>query len=227
VIISHKYRFIFFAVPRTATHAVRHALRPYLGEEDWEQQMLAGEQSIPVPEIAAIKHGHISYRQLRKNLPADILGTYFKFAFVRNPFDRFVSTCFFLNRRNPQFKGREIAFMRQAIHNKAFLQRVLVMPQYNLLINEDMQLMMDYVGRYETLQGSFNEICRHIGIPAATLSVQNRSDHRNPAEYYDRKLMQSIADLYRPDFKLFGYNPQKLQAEHETDKAVHPSSFRV
>ena len=43
MIISHKHRFIFVAVPKTATHAVRKALRPHLGR-DW--YLLAG---IPTP----------------------------------------------------------------------------------------------------------------------------------------------------------------------------------
>jgi len=95
VIISHKHRFVFFAVPRTATHAVRQALRLSLDEGDWEQQALFGKQSIPAPGIAAIGHGHISWRQLRAQLPAQIWSSYFKFGFVRNPFDRYVSSCFF------------------------------------------------------------------------------------------------------------------------------------
>ena len=40
MIFSSSRKFIFFAVPKTGTHAVRAVLRPFLGDEDWEQQML-------------------------------------------------------------------------------------------------------------------------------------------------------------------------------------------
>lgn len=210
MIISHKHRFVFFAVPRTATHALRQALRPCLGDNDWEQQALFGKQSIPVPGIAAIGHGHVSFQQLRENLPAQTWSSYFKFGFVRNPFDRFVSTCFFLNRRNPGFTGHEVAFMRQAIDKERFRQRILAMPQYRLLTDERDTLMMDYVGRYETLQQSFDEICRHIGIAPSALSRRNESRHQRYACYYDASLQQAVADWYRKDFELFGYDTGKI-----------------
>jgi hypothetical protein len=62
MIFSSSKKFIFFAVPKTGTHAVREVLRPLLGREDWEQQMLTGQMLSPVPEIAAIGHGHVSYQ---------------------------------------------------------------------------------------------------------------------------------------------------------------------
>ena len=124
MIISHKYRFIFFAVPRTATHA-----------------------------------------------------------------------------------------LRQAIGKERFRQRILAMPQYRLLTDERDTLMMDYVGRYETLQQSFDEICRHIGIAPSVLGRRNESRHRRYACYYDASLQQAVADCYRKDFELFGYDAGKLAAE--------------
>lgn len=42
MIVSHRHRFVFFAVPRTGSHAVHAALRPLLGPEDWEQEGLEG-----------------------------------------------------------------------------------------------------------------------------------------------------------------------------------------
>ena len=212
MIISHKHRFIFFAVPRTATHTLRQALRPALGEGDWEQQVLSGRQNIPVPGLAAIGHGHISFQQLREQLPAPTLAGYFKFGFVRNPFDRFVSTCFFLNRRNPGFVGREVEFMRLALGKPRFRQRVLALPQYRLLTDGSGAVMMDYVGCYETLQESYAEICRRIGMAPAGLSRRNASHHQEYACYYDRPLQQAVADYYRKDFELFGYDVEKIVA---------------
>ena len=37
MIISNRHRFIFFAVPKTGTHSVRQALRPFLADDDMEQ----------------------------------------------------------------------------------------------------------------------------------------------------------------------------------------------
>ena len=210
MIISHKHRFIFFAVPRTATHAVRQALRAHLGEDDWEQQALFGKQIIPVPDIASIGHGHISFQQARAFLSTESVSSYFKFGFVRNPFDRFVSTCFFLNRRNPGFTGNEVEFMRQAIRNTRFRQRVLVSPQYQMLTDDNDTLMMDYVGRYETLQESFDNICSQIGVTPSELSMKNSSRHGQYQCYYDETLKSSVAEFYSKDFELFGYDAETV-----------------
>ena len=224
MIISHRHRFIFFAVPRTATHAIRQALGPHLGTGDWEQQALFGKQVIPVPDIASIGHGHVSFQQARACLPAETVSSYFKFAFVRNPFDRFVSTCFFLNRRNNGFAGNEIAFMRQAISNVRFRQRVLARPQYRLLTDESDNPVMDYLGRYETLQQSFDEICLRIGLAPTALSVKNPSRHRRYQWYYDATLKASVAECYRKDFELFGYDAEKMIADPLTDSENSPDT---
>jgi hypothetical protein len=91
MIVSHKHRFIFVAVPKTGTHSVRQALREQLGDEDVEQVGLFVDKRFPWEGLAAIRHGHVSLRQVRPCLGEDAFSGYFKFAFVRNPFDRFVS----------------------------------------------------------------------------------------------------------------------------------------
>ena len=225
VIISHKHRFIFFAVPRTATHALRQALRPCLGPGDWEQQALFGNQSIPIPGVAAIGHGHVSWQQLQAQLPDQSLASYFKFGFVRNPFDRYVSTCFFLNRRNPGFNGHELEFLRIAINKPRFRQRILALPQYRLLTDENNTLMMDYTGRYETLQESYDEICRRVGIAPARLQRRNESRRRNYACYYDAPLRQAVAEWYCKDFEMFDYDMERIAADSDTgrNKITEPS----
>ena len=117
LIISHKHKFIFFAVPKTATHTIRQALTPHMGEEDWEQQVLFGQdRALPIPEIAALNHGHISVTQIQPHLSDEVWGSYFKFGFVRNPFDRYVSTCFFLHRDTPNFARSAIPFHEAGHH---------------------------------------------------------------------------------------------------------------
>ena len=207
MIVSHYRRFIFFAVPRTATHAARQALRGGLGQGDWEQQALFGAQTSPVPALAALKHGHLSFRQAQAHLPEGVWSAYFKFGFVRHPLDRFISACCFLNRRNPDFSGNEAAFMRAACDNERFMGRVLLRPQWELLTDAEGRIAMDYVGRYETLQESFDEICRRIGMPPVVLPKKNHSVRAGLAPC-DEGLKEAVARRYRKDFERFGYDPK-------------------
>ena len=204
VIVSHRHRFIFFAVPRTGTHAIRTALEPLLGDGDWQQQTLTRVAKSPVPGLARIGHGHISLRQAQAFLPTETRD-YVKFAFVRNPYDRFVSACAMLNRRNPGYRSRETAFMKRALGFPRFRQRVLIRPQIDLLTGDAGEVGMDFVGRYETLQPSFAEACRRIGVAEAGLGRSNATEHGNFGTYYDDELLALVTDLYRADFDAFGY----------------------
>lgn len=51
VIISLARRFIFFAVPKTGTQAVRQALSVHLGPDDWQQHGLYGQARLPIPAL--------------------------------------------------------------------------------------------------------------------------------------------------------------------------------
>lgn len=205
MIISHAKRFIFFAVPKTGTHAVRDILRLSKGEDDWEQQALFGQQWLPIPEIAEIQHGHISVPQIRPHLDQEIWTRYFKFAFVRNPFDRFISICFFLNRQNPSFRESPLAWMKMAMKRPQFRGRVLVTPQYWQLSDSNADLAVDFVGRYETLQQSIDEVCERLQLKRSTLKSKNASEHGHYRDYYDDELKEWVGHYYREDLAHFNY----------------------
>lgn len=210
MIISHSNRFIFFAVPKTATHSIRSALQKYCANNDWQQQALfrkPGEdpQLIPIKEIAAIEHGHISARQIRPFLDKTVWTSYFKFGFVRNPYDRFVSVCAFLNRQNPEFKGNALPWMKSAISHPRFQQRVLVRPQYQQLISADGEISLDFVGKYEQLQSSFDKILQRVGLDTVSLETKNSSKHSQYHDYYDAELQEMVTEFYQGDLERFDY----------------------
>jgi hypothetical protein len=143
MIVSHRHRFVFAAVPKTGTHAVRQALREQMGEEDLEQVGLFVNKRFPWPTLAAIQLGDA------------LFDAYFKFAFVRNPFDRFVSYCAFMLRGGDVFEQRP----REAMHHFLFgdppERHILFQPQSDLLVGDDRTtLLTDHVGRVEDMEGS-------------------------------------------------------------------------
>ena len=205
MIVSHRHRFVFFAVPRTATHAVRAALADTLGPKDWRQEALTERVALPVPPLARLGHGHISLAQAVAHLPASVCRDYFKFAFVRHPFDRFVSVCAMLNRRDAHYPGREQAFMKRAIARPRFRARVLVRPQVAMLTTASGELGMDYVGRFETLQHSFDEVCDRIGVERRALDVRNAARHADYRDIFDAELGATVAAFYAEDFARLDY----------------------
>ena len=207
MIVSHRHQFIFAAVPKTGTHAVRQALREQLGDQDVEQVGLFIDKRFPWPDLAAIRHGHLSLSQVRPYLGEDAFTGYFKFAYVRNPFDRFISYCAFMLRGGDAFERQPREVMRHFLFEQPPEQHILFQPQASLLAGEDGRILLtDTVGRVEDMQGSYDAICARIGIPSRSLdrvnSTKPRGDYRR---YYDPVLADAVAARYAQDLDLFGY----------------------
>ena len=163
----------------------------------------------PLP--AAHSHGHITVRQAQQHSPDAVLRSYFTFAFVRNPYDRYVSLCAALHSGNAGYVGNETAWMKRTLDKMqgqmdaaTFRRMVLIGPQAGILTVSG-RLGVDFIGRYETLPSAFAEICRRIGIPEQTLSVVNATAHAPYDTYYDDELHDLVTRFYRRDFEQFGY----------------------
>lgn len=205
MIISHTHRYIFVPVPKTGTHAVRQALREHLGPDDIEQVGLFVNKRFPYPELAQVRHGHLSLGDVRPHVGADVADGYFSFAFVRNPFDRFVSYCSFMTRENGVFDRDPRGTMRRIAFELRPMQHIHFQPQCTLLTDERGELAVDYVGRVEEMQRGYDEICSRIGIPSRPLDRVNASRRGDYRDYYDSGLIDAVAALYRRDLELFGY----------------------
>lgn len=205
MIISHQHRFVFAAIPKTGTHSVRQALREHMRDTDLEQVGLFVNKRFPYEELARIRHGHISLQQVRPFLGEEAFDTYFKFAFVRNPFDRFVSYCAFMTRETGAFDKDPQQVMRKMLFELRPMHHILFQPQHGFVTDEDGRLLSDYIGRVENMQASYDEVCNRIGIPSAALGQANSSKRGEYRDYYDKVLIDGVANLYARDLELFGY----------------------
>lgn len=205
MIISPNHKYVFVAVPKTGTHAVRQALRPHMGAGDMEQVGLFVKRQFPIADLAKVGHGHISLEQLRKFMDPAKFAEYFKFAFVRNPFDRFISYCSFVTRERGAFKTDPQKVMRRVLANPPS-EHVLFWPQNTFLVDGEGKLLTDYVGRVETMQQSFEFIASKIGVPAVQLEKVNATERSAYRDYYDQELIDGVAKLYADDLKLFEYD---------------------
>ena len=205
MIVSHAHRYIFVPIPKTGTHAVRQALREHMGPDDVAQVGLFVAPPIPWPELAALGHGHFGLRQVAPFLGPEAMRDYLKFAFVRNPFDRFVSYCAFMTREHGDFDRDPRGTMRRFLFELRPMQHVHFQPQYTLLVDDRDELATDFIGRVEPMQESYDTLCAKIGIPGRALDKVNGSRRGDYRQYYDRPLFEGVSQLYARDLQLFGY----------------------
>ena len=205
MIISFLHKYIFIAVPKTGTHAVRQALREQMGPDDWEQVGLFVTKTFPVPELAAIRHGHLTLNQVRPHLRPEDFDGFYKFGFVRNPFDRFVSFCSFMTRKDGHFDRDPQRVMHHFLFVDPPRGRIHYESQHIFFEDDQGEIIADQVGRVEDMQSSYDEACRRIGIPSRPLDTVNASRRGNYRDYYTPELRDAVAKLYARDLDLFGY----------------------
>ena len=138
---------------------------------------------------------------------------YFKFTFVRNPWDRFLSTYFYFRAQGRGGRGdakmgkvvnRYKSFKDFALNFNNIPSNKWVFPHFNEQLNW-ISKNHDFVGRFETLQEDFKTICDRTGIPRHQLPHENKSNHKHYTESYDEETKQIIAEKYAKDIEYFGY----------------------
>lgn len=143
------------------------------------------------------------------NLPSD----YFKFTFVRNPFDRIVSYYAYRSSADAawvpaQEKGRPFADWLRFIHRNAAhrFTRIALSNQIDL-ISVNGKLLVDFIGRFETLREDWARLAGRFGMPTE-LPVVNRADsvsRKHYSEYYDDETRRFVAEMFAADLEYFGY----------------------
>jgi len=157
--------------------------------------------------------GHFS-----KNNLDDKHSPYFKFCFVRNPWDRLVS-CYQQKILEAPWVNRSLnhpGFRWDLVRKKAsFKEFVLEITNTNENLEKDTHWApihsfipvskLDFIGKIENFQEDVNVVCDKIGIPHQKLPHLNKTKHKHYTEYYDDETRQIIAEKYARDIDSFGY----------------------
>jgi hypothetical protein len=144
---------------------------------------------------------------------------YFKFAVVRNPWDRLVSAYHFLQKGGMYQGDAEWArehlagydtfgkFIDGWLTRKSIYTRVHFVPQADYLCDRSGRVEVDYVGRFEEFAASYSEICRRLEVSDRALSHANKSERaKDYRAYYTNKQAERVAKLYARDIEQFGYS---------------------
>jgi hypothetical protein len=227
--VSHEDRFIFIHIPKTAGSSVVEALlthRPnldFMARNSWPR-LLAHPRGVEMfrilrsfyalNSIVRFPEQHFPARIVREMVSPEVWSSYFKFTFVRNPWEQVVSAYHFLKetfRDNPQVAADEsdVAFLMPLVDFTTFVRvRRYFSNEYNMLAHvtdEAGNLLVDFVGRVERIDEDFPEICRRIGIDVK-LPHANRSRHQQYREYYTAETRDIVARDFARDIETFGYS---------------------
>lgn len=219
MLYSHDYKCIFIHIPKCAGTSI---------EECLELNFVLEAENLTYLQIE--KRWHCSKAQTIQKLGKKTWESYFKFSFVRNPWDRIISAW-------RMFETKSWCQLDQSYSLSEFIDLVTdekidyhanyltkwqkeswqhslenvrhhtlpaTHPFYGLV--EDEKLTVDFCGRFENLQSDFAKVTEKLGVEIQLPHRLKTDRSSNYQDYFkDSALIERIRDYYQKDCELFEY----------------------
>lgn len=184
---------------------------------------------VHIPKAAGISVGsslfgrhtgnHTSIAEYQMAFSQKEFESFYKFTFVRNPWDRLLSAYLFLkkggrNDGDKKWAAENIShfnnfqdFVLNWVTPENVLSGIHFMPQYYFVtLPGNKKIQVDFVGKFENLGPDFKIVKNKLGI-GGSLVFENKtedksSDYRN---FYNRETQKVVARVYKEDIALFDY----------------------
>lgn len=216
MLISYSKNFLFVHIAKTGGTSVRAALRRYR----W-----GGWYSVPlwlasaVSQMTRPRHKlglkfprHAKAVAALEMLPTDVYQGFFKFVIVRNPWDLQVSSYHHIRREKPEVLDGVNSFgdfLKRKFDPERpynYMLDISAERQHEYITDLRGNVIVDFMGRYESLADDFHTICQRIGIPTPALPhLRKATDRKDYRRYYTDQLAELVAEHYRRDLEILGY----------------------
>jgi hypothetical protein len=149
---------------------------------------------------------------------------FFKFCFVRNPWDRFLSAYTYLKQgHNSTYRDKEFAktylsqtrdvndFADRLAENRAYRAQVMLYDHFRpqshwICLPGAKDHGMDFIGQFESLDASMADLRTRLKLPDTPLPQTRMSRHESYRSVYDDAARKTVARLYARDIDLLGYS---------------------
>ena len=219
IIPDHK--IIFVHIPKTAGVSITHMILPHL--VGYETAGEIGYVSHPIKQqftLGAKQKHRFGRRYVPSgDITAEKWNEYYKFAVVRNPWDRIVSEFCWRNSRTetrawslakqipPDTFGAFISYCEWRIKgDNAHVDWYWAhaQPQHMFVTGTNGKMIMDDVFRFENLSAVVEMLRKKMKLPLK-LSKYNATPRKHYREYYDDHSIERVRELYAKDIDMFGY----------------------
>ena len=197
MVVCHIRKIIFIHIPKTAGSSIEHLLRD---EGKYELDFIG------------VRNGRSTHHYMGielKMILKELYPTYYKFSFVRNPYDRLISEYFWCRINNVGHKFNKtfdefLDYVEDVIKNKKFFKPIEndhFIPQYSFLFFNK-KLIVNNIFKYEDLE-------KVVPLIKKRLKIKTSLQHLNKSVKNEITLTQEqkdrIYNLYQIDFETFNY----------------------
>jgi hypothetical protein len=206
MLISYHKKFLFVHIYKTAGTSITDSLARYCYRpgstrpSNWIPFLTAKWKKIHSTPIKK----HATALQIRDTLHPEVFASFFKFSFVRNPWDWQVSLYHYIL-EHPENPGYISTKDMGSFRNFVFSRSDLGFTQTGCLADSGGKLLVDFVGRFEKLEEDFQAVCHRIGISVGLPHI-NKMERTGYRDYYDEETRELTARLYAEDIERFGYS---------------------
>ena len=198
-------QLIFIHVPRTGGQSILKMMDMWYGDDErWDHLFGWGHD---------YEMSHMPATVIAERIGQDKFRRYFKFAFVRNPWDRLLSTYFkqdIITKSLLNFDQDFTNFVYQldeiwkSLGRMKHIHKSHLISQSDIVYNNKDKLMIDFLGRFEKFQEDVDEIRERLKIQKQVIKINN-TVHGPYQEYYNKKTVGIVQRLYERDIRLFNY----------------------
>lgn len=208
--ISHKHECIFIHIPKCGGTSLEQVIWPKPRQES-DLWMGFVDKYHNRHQSGGLQH--LFARHILQEVGEQVFNRYFKFSIVRNPWDKAVSQFSYMKKREDL---REFIDLKVTDSFKTYLEKIKRKAhvqweeQYKFVLDDRGERMVDFLGRFETLQRDAGSILERLGI-RSELPHANPTAHDHYSTCYDAEAMEMVADFYADDIRLFKYSFETQQ----------------
>ena len=226
--IRQHFRSLEYSLPIRVQRPLIHLLRknPYFPEYDESHSIFVHTPKTAGTSIGQAIYGHwMGHVPLRRFAVFDPrkFKSYFKFSFVRNPWDRLLSAFAHLKGYGEPLAEREAVWskrylgetetfeqfvlkLRDALFRELIVNDVIFRPQLDwITLPGSNAIAVDFLGRFESLEDDYAQVARRLGI-AVELPKRNFTTRPPHREAYSKEMRTITEEVFRKDISRLGYD---------------------
>ena len=207
MLISDSHLFIFVQMRKVASSSIREVLKPLaIAPPEGNLAYWLSRARLQANYQKNVFRIHDDMLSAKWRMPAEKFDNYFKFAFVRNPWERLVSEYEYILAMPKHGRHKRVAqldcftdFVRMQIPRRDAYQ-------IKMLSDKKGNLLTDFVGKLENLDEDWRSICSRLKITYRPLRKKNVIRHKPYQDYFDEESGQLVVQHWQREIEIFAYS---------------------